>query len=124
MNAHRVAGSVALGCALALAVAVPQAGATYRITGHGFGHGVGLAQYGAMGYARETTHTYRWILRQYFPDTSRATAPRARMRVRLMQGAATRVSMATVAVDALGRRVAIRGSSATASSPGVATGSR
>ena len=42
---------------VALAVAVPPASAEYRISGHGFGHGVGLAQYGAMGYARETTHT-------------------------------------------------------------------
>ena len=111
--ARRVAGSVCLGCALALAwpaAVVPEAAAAYRITGHGFGHGVGLAQYGAMGYARETAHTYGWILRRYFPGTSRASAPRARLRVRLKQATAARVSMATVAVDARGRRVAIRGS--------------
>ena len=35
---------------LALAVAAPDARADYRIAGHGYGHGVGLAQYGAMGY--------------------------------------------------------------------------
>lgn len=95
----------------ALAVAVPPASAEYRISGHGFGHGVGLAQYGAMGYARETSHTYRWILRQYFPGTSRETAPSARIRVRLKQTTAARVSMATAALDARGRRVSIRGSS-------------
>ena len=105
--------TIAIGCVLALAAlavgAAPAPGA-YRITGHGFGHGVGLAQYGAMGYARETGHTYRWILRRYFPGTNRETRPRARMRVRLKQAAVARVSMASVALDARGRRVPIRAS--------------
>ena len=103
-----------LGCVIALAAltaTVAPARAEYRITGHGFGHGVGLAQYGALGYARETGHTYRWILRQYYPGTSRATGPRARMRVRLKQTAAARVSMATVALGVRGRRVAMHHSS-------------
>ncbi len=65
MTVHRAAIPVfTLACAL-LAAGVAPARGEYRITGHGFGHGVGLAQYGAMGYARETGHTYRWILRQY-----------------------------------------------------------
>jgi stage II sporulation protein D len=93
--------------AATLAVAVSPAHAEYRIAGHGFGHGVGLAQYGAMGYARETGHTYRWILRQYFPDTSRATGVSARMRVRLKQTTAGRVSSATAVEDARGRRVTL-----------------
>ena len=38
-------------------VTAPAARADYRISGHGYGHGVGLAQYGAMGYAKETRHT-------------------------------------------------------------------
>jgi stage II sporulation protein D len=103
-------GSCALAALAALAVAAPHARADYRIAGHGFGHGVGLAQYGAMGYARETTHTYRWIVRQYYPGTSRATGYGGRMRVRLQQIAAPRVSMATVALDARGRRITVRAS--------------
>ena len=91
----------------ALVVAVPPARAGYRISGHGFGHGVGLAQYGAMGYARETNHTYAWILRQYYPGTSRSGDHRGRMRVRLAQTAAARVSLATVAVGVNGRRVSL-----------------
>ena len=74
-----------------------------------------------MGYARETGHTYRWILRQYYPGTSRAAGPSARMRVRLKQTAAARVSMATVALDARGRRVAIHPRASTASSRGART---
>ena len=58
---------------LVVLVAAPVARADYRIAGHGYGHGVGLAQYGAMGYAKETRHTYRWILSRYFPGTTRAT---------------------------------------------------
>jgi stage II sporulation protein D len=79
--------------------------ADYRIDGHGYGHGVGLAQYGAMGIARETRHTYRWILSRYFPGTRRVTGPSARIRVRLKQATAARVALATLARDARGRRV-------------------
>ena len=95
-------------CAVAtLAVAGPTAYAEYRIAGHGVGHGVGLAQYGAMGYARETGHTYRWILRRYFPGTGRATGVSTRMRVRLKQTTAARVSSATAVADARGRRITL-----------------
>ena len=99
-------------CVLAvavLAIAAPVARADYRIAGHGFGHGVGLAQYGAMGYARETGHTYGWILRHYYPGTTRAGSHSGRMRVRLKQSATARVSLATVVVDGGGRRVPISG---------------
>jgi stage II sporulation protein D len=106
----------------ALAIAVPPADAAYRIDGHGFGHGVGLAQYGAMGYARETAHTHRWILRRYFPGTSRATAPSTPMRVRLKQTTVARVSMATAAVDARGRRVPIDASTVYRFEPWTADG--
>jgi stage II sporulation protein D len=103
-------GAIRLTCLLALAalaVAAPPARAEYRIAGHGFGHGVGLAQYGAMGYASQTNHTYAWILRQYYPGTSRSSGHVGRMRVRLAQTAKPSVTLATVALGASGRRVAI-----------------
>ena len=37
-----------------------------RVEGHGWGHGVGLCQYGARGYARRGAG-YRVILRRYYP---------------------------------------------------------
>ncbi|MDZ7268083.1 MAG: SpoIID/LytB domain-containing protein [candidate division KSB1 bacterium] len=40
----------------------------YVFTGRGLGHGVGLCQYGAIGMARQG-HSYRDILRHYFPGT-------------------------------------------------------
>jgi stage II sporulation protein D len=100
---------IARACAVVLVVlvAAPAARADYRITGHGFGHGVGLSQYGVMGYAKETRHTYRWILSRYFPGTTRATAPKARMRVLLREVGTARVGLATLMRGADGRRVTL-----------------
>jgi stage II sporulation protein D len=95
---------------LALLLA-PAARADYRIDGHGFGHGVGLAQYGAMGYARSTAHTWRWIVRHYYPGTGRSTvASGTRIRVRVKLTSAARVSGATLARGVEGRRVTLRAS--------------
>jgi stage II sporulation protein D len=55
------------------------AGATVRwvVTGHGFGHGVGMSQYGAYGYARHGKG-YAFILRHYYAGTTigRLNGPR------------------------------------------------
>jgi stage II sporulation protein D len=55
------------------------AGATVRwvVTGHGFGHGVGMSQYGAYGYARHGKG-YAFILRHYYEGTTigRLNGPR------------------------------------------------
>ena len=60
---------------LALAVvlwllAAAAARADVRIDGHGFGHGVGLSQYGAFGYARDEGRDFRFILAHYYPGTT------------------------------------------------------
>jgi stage II sporulation protein D len=44
-------------------------GNTYRFKGRGFGHGVGLSQYGALEMARQG-HDYRQILAFYYPGTA------------------------------------------------------
>jgi stage II sporulation protein D len=46
-----------------------QAGVTWVVKGHGFGHGVGVSQYGAYGYALHGK-TYRWILAHYYRGTT------------------------------------------------------
>jgi SpoIID/LytB domain protein len=51
---------------------VPASGA-YMLTGHGFGHGRGMSQYGAYGAAARGVG-YRAILRHYYPGTSTAVA--------------------------------------------------
>jgi SpoIID/LytB domain protein len=62
-------------------------GATFVITGHGWGHGVGLSQYGAYGYAQHGL-TYDKIVAHYFPGTQLGRAPVARVRVLLASGVA------------------------------------
>ncbi|MGH3383985.1 MAG: SpoIID/LytB domain-containing protein [Nocardioidaceae bacterium] len=65
-----------LGSGLASAEAGPSAAAeerTIAIRGHGFGHGIGMSQYGAEGAARAGKN-YRDILGFYYPGTSIRTA--------------------------------------------------
>src|SRR5919201_6409729 len=59
--------------------------ATFVLSGHGWGHGVGLSQCGAIGYAQ---HGWRYasILRHYYPGTAVMQAPAARVRVLLADG--------------------------------------
>jgi stage II sporulation protein D len=55
---------------LFLALAAPaHAGVTWVVKGRGFGHGVGVSQYGAYGYALHGK-TYRWILAHYYRGTA------------------------------------------------------
>ena len=68
--------------AAALAAAHGSAGGTFRVDGRGFGHGVGLSQYGAHGFARHGK-SYAEILAHYYRGTSLATVP-ARTRVRVL----------------------------------------
>ncbi len=65
-------------------VAPAGSGALFLIRGHGWGHGVGMSQWGAQGYA-EHGYTYRQILSAYYPGTSLGTAPSTTIRVLLAQ---------------------------------------
>lgn len=54
---------------VAVALLAPaSAAATWKVAGHGFGHGVGLSQYGAYGYAQHG-RDYREIVGHYFTHT-------------------------------------------------------
>jgi SpoIID/LytB domain protein len=59
----------------------------FVVSGHGWGHGVGLSQYGAFGYAKRGVG-YRAILAHYYPGTTIGAAPLRRVRVLLAQGRA------------------------------------
>src|SRR6266571_3451061 len=48
-----------------------QAGTLYTLTGHGWGHGIGLSQYGSLGYAQHGW-SYSTILAHYFEGTTLA----------------------------------------------------
>ena len=55
--------------AAALALAAPASAATFVINGRGWGHGVGMSQWGAEGYALHGW-SYRQILAHYYPGTA------------------------------------------------------
>jgi len=69
------------------------AGASVRwsVDGHGFGHGVGMSQYGAYGYAKHG-RSYAFILRHYYSGTRIGTlkpAPVVRVLVDVSSGGVT-----------------------------------
>src|SRR5262249_26336661 len=45
-------------------------GSTVSISGHGFGHGRGLSQYGSVGYAVNSGWSWQQILDHYYGGTS------------------------------------------------------
>ena len=59
---------------------------TFVINGHGWGHGVGMAQWGAYGYAKHGV-TYDKILAHYYPGTTLQPAPVATIKVLLIDSA-------------------------------------
>src|SRR5207248_6188937 len=61
---------------------------TFFISGHGWGHGVGMSQYGAYGYAQHGW-TYQRILTHYYTGTEIGTEPSQKMRVLLAAGSAS-----------------------------------
>ena len=77
---------------------------TLIVTGHGWGHGVGMSQWGAFGYA---LHGWRYerILAHYYPGTKLAHEGEPRVRVLLEQGASVvTVGCATQLTVTDGRR--------------------
>jgi stage II sporulation protein D len=64
----------------------PSGTATFLVTGHGWGHGVGLSQYGAYGFAQKGW-PYAKIVAHYYQGTELGAAPVSRVRVLLASGA-------------------------------------
>src|SRR6266511_3197094 len=70
-NAIGLASALASGAILAVPASAP--GADWVIHGRGFGHGVGMSQYGAYGYAKHG-RDYKSILGHYYRHTHIAHA--------------------------------------------------
>ena len=69
-NRHIVLAAVLCAVLLPGVLAAPKAdAATWVIKGRGFGHGVGMSQYGAYGFAR-AGRGYKAILRHYYRGTT------------------------------------------------------
>ena len=94
----------------AAAVLVPagSASADYVIDGRGFGHGVGMSQYGAYGYALREGRDFRWIIGHYYPGTSVGRVASSRLRVVLRDTRVPKVCGATRARAAGGRTLRLR----------------
>ena len=66
-------------------VAPNGSGALFLVTGHGWGHGVGMGQWGAEGYALHG-FTYHEILDAYYPGTALSHTTVQKIRVLLVNG--------------------------------------
>lgn len=99
------------------AVPPPQAaaGPVFVLTGAGFGHGVGMSQYGALAQA-QAGRRYGDILAFYYPGTVLGTAPATTVRV-LLAAAAPSLTISSAAPfsarDATGKRVELPAGSVT-----------
>jgi stage II sporulation protein D len=80
---RRIALTALLACTAALAAAPVAAGATRVVVrGAGFGHGIGMSQYGAFGFAQKGVG-YERILKHYYRGTRLSQAPSRPVRVLL-----------------------------------------
>ncbi len=66
-------------------VAPAGSGALFLVRGHGWGHGVGMGQWGAQGYALQG-YTYDQILAAYYPGTTAGQTTVTSIRVLLASG--------------------------------------
>jgi stage II sporulation protein D len=102
---RRFAACVAAAAAV-LAPASAQGATVFTLVGHGWGHGIGMSQYGALGYA-EHGFGYKQILGHYFTRTHVGPLSRsATERVLLSSGPAVHfgASAAMTLRDAAGTR--------------------
>jgi stage II sporulation protein D len=76
------AAVAALSLAGPAAAGTTVAAATFVFNGHGWGHGIGLSQYGALGYAQHGA-TYAQIVSHYYPGTQLGATPVRSIRVLL-----------------------------------------
>ncbi len=72
------------GSATARVHAVPAPVTSFVFAGHGYGHGIGMSQYGALGYAQHG-FTYSQILAHYYPGTTLGSPPSLTLRVLLAE---------------------------------------
>jgi stage II sporulation protein D len=96
--------------AAVVALAIPaaaSAGTVFLLDGRGWGHGVGMSQWGAEGYARHG-YDYKRILAHYYPGTHVGIAQPREVRVLLVQSKpSVRIGSSApfMVVDARGRKL-------------------
>lgn len=80
------AGALVVAAAAGLAVPGSPAAAvpSVSVSGHGWGHGRGMGQWGALGYALDG-QSYTWILDHFYGGTTMGTVPNNPIRVRMVE---------------------------------------
>ncbi|HEV2820856.1 MAG TPA: SpoIID/LytB domain-containing protein [Solirubrobacteraceae bacterium] len=90
------AAALTLGALAAGALAGPApASAALELDGRGFGHGVGMSQYGAYGFAVRENLSYDSILRHYYTGTEITEVDARRIDVLLKRSSSQKVCKAT-----------------------------
>jgi stage II sporulation protein D len=81
----RILSALAVLAAFVVAAPAAEGQLVWKVSGAGFGHGVGMSQYGAGGFAR---HGYTWeqILGHYYKGTSIRSVSAGGVRVLLLSG--------------------------------------
>ncbi|MPV38071.1 SpoIID/LytB domain-containing protein [Georgenia subflava] len=90
----------------------------WDVNGRGWGHGIGMSQWGALG-AAEQGQSYTQILDFYYPGTTRNTVPNSNIRVALSQDDYTPTDTVTLGVPT-GQRMTIKDAAGNAIVSGVA----
>src|SRR3954465_9657367 len=98
----------AIAPALPLLVLAAPASADYVIDGRGWGHGVGMSQYGAYGYALNEGRDFPWILGHYYTGTTVGRVATSKMRVKLRRTRVPKVCGATRLRDSRRRSIRLR----------------
>ncbi|HEX5450106.1 MAG TPA: SpoIID/LytB domain-containing protein [Gaiellaceae bacterium] len=79
----------------------------FVLTGHGWGHGIGMSQWGAYGYAKHGW-TFDKILAHYYVGTSLGSASVSTVRVLVAQGKKEKLTATTV-TDSAGHTLQLSG---------------
>jgi SpoIID/LytB domain protein len=100
-----VAGALAVAILLGTTAATPATAAlsgNITISGHGFGHGRGLSQYGSLGYAVDHVWNHRQILAHYYGGTEVGGAPNNDITVELLSQRNTSPALVGAAIHVNG----------------------
>jgi stage II sporulation protein D len=108
MRALTIAFAATLLAPAAALLAPVTASADLVVHGRGWGHGVGLSQWGAYGFAKREGRGHRSILAHYYTGSGYDRAPGTRMRVLLKRSRAPKISGAVVARAHDRRRIRLR----------------
>lgn len=106
--------AVAVACVLSSGAAVASAATQFWITGHGWGHGIGMSQYGAQGFATRAGWTASQIVTYYYQGSSVADAPAGSRRIRVLLAS----GRSTVRMQADGAGANVIGASSYPAQPG------